>query len=120
MTPSRAFSASDIPPIPSSAIEQYRPSWTITSVIGTSPIRLPGRSRIACGARVIESKPPASTVVASPARIIAAAIATALMLARHTSLSVIPGTSRLTPPSSAARRPGFCPFAACSTFPTAT
>ena len=28
--------------------------------------RRPGRSRIACGARVIESKPPTSTVVASP------------------------------------------------------
>jgi hypothetical protein len=58
-------------------------------------------------------------VVASPARIIAAAIATALIEARQTSLSVMPGTVRPTPPSSAARRPGFCPFAACRTLPTA-
>ena len=55
-----------------------------------------------------------------PPRIIAAAMPTALMLARQTSLSVMPGTVRATPPCSAARRPGFCPLAACRTFPTAT
>ena len=82
-------------------------------------MRSAGRVRSACGARVIESKPPTSTVVASSARIIAAATPTALMLARQTSLSVIPGTVRSTPPCSAARRPGFCPLAACRTLPTA-
>ena len=119
MIPSRAFSASDIAPIPAPAIEQYSPSWTITSISGASPVSA-GRVRSACGARVIESKPPTSTVEASPARIIALASPTALMLARQTSLSVIPGVVRATPPASAARRPGFCPFAACRTLPTAT
>jgi hypothetical protein len=41
------------------------------------------------------------------------------MLARQTSLSVMPGTVRPTPPCNAARRPGFCPFAAWSTLPMA-
>ena len=44
---------------------------------------------------------------------------TALIEARQTSFKVIPGTSRPTPPCSAARRPGFWPFAAWSTLPTA-
>ena len=93
--------------MPASAIEQYSPSWIITSIIGASPIFVPGRSRRACGARVIESKPPTSTTPASSPRIIEAASPTALIDARQTSFKVIPGTSRATPPAKAARRPGF-------------
>ena len=48
-----------------------------------------------------------------------AAIATELMLARQTSLSVMPGTLRSTPARAAACRAGFCPFAPWRTLPIA-
>ena len=119
-TPSRAFSASDSSPIPTSWIEQYRPSWTITSIIGSSPSGPAVRTWTACGAPVIESKPPTSTHVASPSRSMPAASPTAERLARQTSLTVMPGVWRAMPPASAARRPGFCPFAAWRTLPSTT
>ena len=62
--PSRAFSASESSIIPASWIEQYRPSCTITSIIGWSPIAAAPRTWTACGAPVIESKPP--TTAQSP------------------------------------------------------
>ena len=117
---SRAFSASDSSIIPASWIEQYRPSWTITSIIGWLPIAAAPRTWTACGAPVIESKPPTTAQVASPSRIMLAASATELRLARQTSLTVMPGTARATPPASAARRPGFWPPAAWSTLPSTT
>ena len=60
------------------------------------PCAAPGRVRSACGARVIESKPPTSTAVGLARRGSSPPpSATALMLARQTSLSVIPGTVAL-------------------------
>ena len=110
--PSRSFSRSDISPIPDPAIPHHRPSCCMTSIMFRSPAAAPFRTWTAWGAPVIESNPPTSTQDASSARIIPAATATELMLARQTSFSVIPGTSRATPPMIAARRPGFWPFAA--------
>ena len=105
--------------MPDAAMPHQSPSCSITSIRLRSPVAVPVRTCTACGAPVIESKPPTSTHSASAARIIAAARPTELMLARQTSLSVIPGTSRATPPRSAARRPGFWPLAAWSTLPIA-
>ena len=112
VTSRRTFSASDSSPIPTPPIEQYRPSWTMRSRIGSS-----GERCTACGARLMESKPPTSTQSASPSRTMPAASATDVMLARQTSLIVVPGVARATPPRIAAWRAGFWPFAACRTLP---
>ena len=72
----------------------HRPSWTIESISWASPIRAPKRpAGIRYGARVMFSMPPATTMSASPARIICEAIATALRPDPQTMLIVVAGTS---------------------------
>ncbi len=60
-----------------------------------------------CGALVIDSMPPATTISHSPARIIWSAIAMALRPERHTLLMVMDGTLIEMPPATAAERAGF-------------
>ncbi len=70
------------------------------------PARTPG-SR--CGARVIDSMPPATTMSNSPARMSWAASAIASRPDRHTLLMVIDGTVIGIPAATAACRAGICP-----------
>jgi hypothetical protein len=80
-----------------------RASWAIESTIGTSPYLNPVRdfgSR--CGALVIDSMPPATTIWCSPERISWSARATALRPDRHTLLIVRAGTLIGMPPLTAA------------------
>jgi len=65
-----------------------------------------------CRALLIESNPPTTAVLISPARIIVAAIPVAVMLARHTSFSVVAGTVLGRPPRTPAWRAGFLAVAA--------
>ena len=81
------------------------------------PERAPG-SR--CGARVIDSMPPATTISNSPARISCAASAIASRPDRHTLLMVIAGTVIGMPAATAACRAGIWPAPACSTWPMIT
>ncbi len=63
------------------------------SFISTSPYLKPSRLPTSrCGARVIDSIPPATTISTSPARISASAVAIAFSPERHSLLIVIAGT----------------------------
>ena len=73
-----------------------------------------------CGALVIDSMPPATTISTSPARISWSAIAMALSPERQTLLMVIDGTLIEIPPATAALRAGFCPAPARMTWPMIT
>ena len=73
-----------------------------------------------CGAWVIDSMPPATTISTSPARISWSASAMALMPERHTLLMVMLGTFIGMPPATAAVRAGFCPAPARMTWPMIT
>ena len=76
------------------------------------PVRAPG-SR--CGAPVIDSIPPATTMSNSPAPMSCAASAMASRPDRQTLLIVIDGTLIGMPAATAACRDGICPAPACST-----
>ena len=87
----------------------------------TSPYLKPAREPISrCGARVIDSMPPATTILNSPARISWSASAMASSPDRHTLLIVMAGTSIGMPAGTAACRAGICPTPACSTWPMIT
>jgi len=73
-----------------------------------------------CRALLIESNPPTTAVLISPARIIVAAIPVAVMLARHTSFSVVAGTVLGRPPRTPAWRAGFWPLPPWTTLPRKT
>ena len=73
-----------------------------------------------CGAWVIDSIPPATTMSHSPARISWSASATAFRPDRHTLLMVMAGTDIPIPPLTAAWRAGSWPAPACSTWPITT
>ncbi len=62
-----------------------------------------------CGALVIDSMPPATTISTSPARISWSASAIVLRPERQTLLIVIDGTLIGMPAATAAVRAGFCP-----------
>ena len=89
--------------------------WSTSAVSPyLNPVRLP-RSR--CGAWLIDSMPPATTIVACPARISWSAVAIAARPERQTLLTVIDGTVAGRPARRPALRAGFCPAPACSTWP---
>ena len=73
-----------------------------------------------CGAWVIDSMPPATTISCSPARISWSAIAIALMPERQTLLMVIEGTVIGMPPLTAAWRAVIWPAPAWMTWPMIT
>ena len=73
-----------------------------------------------CGAWVIDSMPPATTISNSPARISWSASAIALMPDRQTLLIVIAGTVIGMPPATAAVRAGIWPAPAWMTWPMIT
>ena len=68
-----------------------------------------------CGALVMDSCPPATTMSNSPARISWSASAIASSPDRHTLLKVSAGTDIGMPALTAAWRAGICPAPACST-----
>ena len=70
-----------------------------------------------CGAWVIDSMPPATTMSCSPARIIWSAMAMALMPERQTLLIVIDGMLIGSPAAMPAVRAGFWPAPARITWP---
>src|SRR5512141_1426360 len=70
-----------------------------------------------CGALVIDSMPPATTTVASPARISSAPIMAAFMAEPHILLTVVQGVALSRPAPSAAWRAGACPCPAERTQP---
>ena len=73
-----------------------------------------------CGALVIDSMPPATTISNSPARISWSASAIALRPDRQTLLIVIDGTFIGMPPATAAPRAGIWPAPARMTWPMIT
>ena len=81
------------------------------------PLRDPG-SR--CGALVMDSMPPATTISNSPALMSWSASAIASRPERQTLLIVSEGTDIEMPPLTAACRAGICPAPACSTWPMIT
>ncbi len=100
---------------------QNSPSWAMWSSIVTSPYLNPSRdlgSR--CGAWVIDSCPPATTISNSPARISWSARAIASRPERQTLLTVSAGTSIEIPAATAACRAGIWPAPAVSTCPMIT
>ena len=68
----------------------------------------------------MDSWPPATTISASPARIIRAALVMATSPERQTLLTVSAGTLSGMPAVTAAWRAGFCPAPACRTWPMST
>ena len=97
------------------------PSYAIASTSCTGPYLKPCRepgSR--CGAPVIDSIPPATTISNSPAPISWSASAIASSPDRHTLLIVSAGTVIGMPALTAACRAGIWPAPACSTWPRIT
>ena len=91
------------------------------SCMFTSPYLKPSRDFASrCGAWVIDSWPPATTISNSPARISWSAKAMASIPERHTLLIVREGTSMGMPAAAAACRAGICPAPAVSTWPMIT
>ncbi len=100
---------------------QNRASWAIESFIVQSPYFTPSRLPTStCGAFVIDSMPPATTMSNSPARISWSARAIASMPDRHTLLMVSAGTSSGIPPATAAWRAVIWPAPAWMTCPMIT
>src|SRR5258706_4305543 len=71
-----------------------------------------------CGALVIDSMPPATTIVAWPEESSSAAIIVAFMPEPHILLMVVAGVALSRPAASAACRAGAWPWPAWSTLPT--
>src|SRR5664279_3316187 len=118
---SRSFASSVSSPIGTSVKMSCSPSYARWSTMVTSPYLNPEREPFSrCGARDIDSIPPAITVLNSPERISWSASAIACSPDRHTLLIVTAGTSSGIPPASAACRAGICPQPACSTCPMIT
>src|SRR6195952_4621228 len=91
------------------------------SSIVTSPYLNPDRDLASrCGAWVIDSWPPATTISHSPARMSWSASAIAFSPERHTLLMVSAGTSIPMPAATAACRAGIWPAPAVSTWPMIT
>ena len=87
----------------------------------TSPYLYPSRCPTSrCGALVIDSMPPATTMSNSPARISWSASAIAVMPDRQTLLTLSDGTVIGMSAPTAAWRAGICPAPACSTCPKIT
>ena len=86
------------------------------------PMRRPERAAEGStyGALDMDSKPPATTTLASPTLMAAAASVIALSPLLQTLLIVVQGTLLGTPALSAACRAGFCPAPAASTLPRMT
>ena len=86
-----------------------------------SPMRKPSREPfIACGERLIDSCPPATTMSESPCAMACAPSMAALRPEPQTLLMVIAGTMSGNPARIAACRAGFWPTAAVSTCPMIT
>ncbi len=97
------------------------PSKAIESTSSAGPYLVPVRefgSR--CGARLMDSMPPATITSYSPSLISCAASAMASRPDRQTLLTVRPGTLMLMPAATAACRAVICPAPACSTWPMIT
>ncbi|MNT05666.1 hypothetical protein D3C72_1402940 [compost metagenome] len=99
----------------------HRPSTIIESTSLVSPMRKPSREPgSTCGAALMFSMPPATTISASPAMIALAASITAFRPEPHTLLMVMAGTMSGRPALREAWRAGFWPAAAVSTWPMMT
>jgi hypothetical protein len=93
----------------------------MVSTIFASPMRKPSREPLsACGARLIDSWPPATTSSESPLAIACAPSIAACSPEPQTLLIVIAGTMYGMPALIAAWRAGFCPTPAVSTWPMMT
>ena len=98
-----------------------RPSCAIESISLVSPYFVPVRELASrCGAWVIDSMPPATTISNSPARMSWSASAIASRPERQTLFSVNEGTDIGMPPATAAGRAGFWPAPAWMTWPMIT
>ena len=118
---SPTLAASVSRPIAWSVNASHSPSKAMWSRIVTSPYLKPSRlfsSR--CGALVIDSWPPATTISNSPARMSWSARAMASMPERHTLLIVSAGTVIGMPALTAAWRAGIWPAPAVRTWPMIT
>ncbi|SCD63399.1 hypothetical protein GA0115246_1039619 [Streptomyces sp. SolWspMP-sol7th] len=119
--PRRALCFSVDSPIAMFSKASVSPSWAIASSISIAPYLWPARefgSR--CGALVMDSWPPATTMSNSPARMSWSARAIASSPERHTLLTVSAGTLIGMPAFTAAWRAGICPAPAWSTWPMIT
>ena len=97
------------------------PSWAMASTSFVSPYLVPVRPLSSrCGAWVIDSMPPATTISNSPARMSWSASAMASSPERQTLFRVNEGTDIGMPPATAAGRAGFWPAPAWSTWPMIT
>ncbi len=95
-----------------------RSMWSTSAVSPNfTPARLPSSM---CGARLIDSWPPATTTSNSPARMSWSASAIASSPDRHTLFTVSAGTCMGMPAFTAACRAGICPAPAVSTWPMIT
>ncbi len=120
-TPWRSATISPVIPMDMSLYWSQRPSCCMWSTSLPSPNLMPVREPIRrCGAFDIDSMPPATTTVRSPALMACAASMMALSPEPHTLLMVTEGTESGIPPHSAAARAGFCPRPACRTLPRMT
>src|SRR6516162_6091365 len=119
--PRRLLCASVSSPIGVWSNGSVSPSRAMASSSSMAPYLCPARAPGSrCGARVIDSMPPATTMSNSPARMSWAASAMASRPDRHTLLIVIAGTVIGIPAATAAWRAGICPAPACRTWPMIT
>src|SRR5476649_1056864 len=99
----------------------HRPSTIMLSISFASPMRKPSREPgSTCGAALMFSWPPATTISASPHLTACAASMTALSPEPHTLLMVIPGTLCGNPALMTVWRAGFWPAPAVNTWPMMT
>ncbi len=99
----------------------HNPSMIMVSTSFASHMRKPSREPIrACGDRLIDSWPPATTISESPLAIDCAPSIAALRPEPHTLLMVIDGIISGSPARIAAWRAGFWPQPAASTWPMIT
>lgn len=117
---SRSLRCSVRRPMDCSVKASKRPSSSIWSAIVRAPYLCPRRASCRCGALLMDSCPPATTVVWMPVRICWSARMIAAMPDRHTLLTVSAGTVIGIPPFTAACRAGICPDPAVSTWPMTT
>ena len=108
-------------PIETLSYASVSPSKARWSSSVTSPYRYPSRCPVSrCGALVIDSIPPATTMSNSPARMSWSASAIAVRPDRHTLFTVSAGAVMGMPAPTAAWRAGICPAPAWSTCPMIT
>ncbi len=119
--PSEPLRSSVDDPMERCSKASVNPSWSRVSMSSMAPYRLPARDPDqACGARLIDSWPSATTTSTSPASMRRVPVTIASIPERHTALTVMAGTVKGMSAPTADCLAGFWPAAPCRTCPPTT